>query len=227
MAKKHAVRWRRRKEDRPAEIVTAALACFHERGFAATRLEDVAARAGVTKGTIYLYFNNKEELFKAVVRGEMIPNIERLEAAVREPASAAELLRRVITVWEQHFVPSSASVIPKLIIAESGNFPALARYYRETVVQRFFQLIAAIVRRGIADGSFRPVAVEHVIYSIIGPLLATVLIKHTLGHVGAHPLDAGAIGRAHLDLLLHGLEANKPQRPRKRRSAGAHSTRVP
>src|SRR5689334_18011759 len=92
-------RWRRRKEARPAEILQAALACFKERGFAATRLEDVAARAGVTKGTIYLYYPGKEELFKAVVRGELVPNIERMEAALDEPGPAAPLLERLFTTW--------------------------------------------------------------------------------------------------------------------------------
>src|SRR5579862_507626 len=129
-------RWRRRKEARPAEILEAALASFKERGFAATRLEDVAARAGVTKGTIYLYYPSKEELFKAVVRGELLPNIERLEASLSGPGPVAPLLERLFTTWATEFVPSPVSVLPKLVIAEAGNFPELARFYLETVVQR-------------------------------------------------------------------------------------------
>src|SRR5438094_3816709 len=105
MTDARTVRWRRRKESRPGELLHAALACFRERGFAATRLEDVAARAGVTKGTIYLYYTGKEELFKAVMHGEMIPNIERLEAAVAEPGSGAAQLERLLTVWAQDIVP--------------------------------------------------------------------------------------------------------------------------
>src|ERR1044071_6850788 len=95
-------RWQRRKDARPAEILAAALACFKERGFTATRLEDLAAKAGVTKGTIYLYYPSKEELFKAVVRGALVPNIERLEAVLDEPGPAAVVLERLIMAWGQH-----------------------------------------------------------------------------------------------------------------------------
>src|SRR5262249_56109006 len=122
--------WRRRKEAGPAEILAAALACFKERGFTATRLEDVAAKAGVTKGTIYLYYPSKEELFKAVVRGELVPNIERLEAAILDaPVPAAALLEQLCTSWVEHIVCSPISIIPKLVIAEAGKFPHLARFY--------------------------------------------------------------------------------------------------
>src|SRR5215472_588484 len=98
-------RWRRRKEDRPTEIIAAALECFAERGFAATRMDDVAARAGVTKGTVYLYFETKEELFKALVRTELLPNVERLEAAAAD-APAAVFLERLLDVWATHVFPS-------------------------------------------------------------------------------------------------------------------------
>src|SRR5438445_2688875 len=94
------LRWRRRKDARPVEILEAALACFAERGFAATRLEDVAARAGVTKGTLYLYFPGKEELFKAVVRAALIPNLERLEEAAGD-APVAEVLGRLVAVFAE------------------------------------------------------------------------------------------------------------------------------
>src|SRR5580700_8821287 len=133
MTTQSTVRWRRRKDARPTEIVAAALECFKERGFAATRLEDVAARAGVTKGTIYLYYSNKEELFKAVVRGELVPNIEHLEQTSRESESASAMLGQFFTIWSEHVLPSPASVIPKLVIAEAGNFPELVKFYRETV----------------------------------------------------------------------------------------------
>jgi len=129
MPSEPVARWQRRKDSRPPEILAAALACFKERGFATTRLEDVAAKAGVTKGTIYLYYPSKEELFKAVVRGELVPNIERLEAILDEPGPAAALLERLVMVWVEHIVPSPISIIPKLVVAEAGNFPELARFY--------------------------------------------------------------------------------------------------
>src|SRR5262249_32283430 len=127
-------RWKRRKADRPAEILNAALDCFAERGFAATRMDDVAARAGVTKGTVYLYFENKEELFKALIRSELLPNLERLEAAASTDVPAAVLLERLLAIWVGHVFPSRVSVLPKVIIAEAGNFPELAKFYLHEVV---------------------------------------------------------------------------------------------
>src|SRR5579883_271627 len=113
-------RWRRRKDDRPGAILAAALACFAERGFAATRLEDVAKRAGITKGTLYLYFPNKEELFKAVVREAIVANIARGEALVDEAAEATPAaLARLIDNWSA-VMATPASAIPKIVIAEAG-----------------------------------------------------------------------------------------------------------
>ncbi len=213
MTAQSTARWRRRKDARPTEIIAAALACFKERGYAATRLEDVAAKAGVTKGTIYLYYSSKEELFKAVVRGELLPNIEHLERLSRESESATAILARFFAMWTEYVLPSPASVIPKLVIAEAGNFPELARFYRENVVERGLALVGSIIRRGIEQGEFRSVDVEHVVFSVLAPLLITVLMKHSLQLPGERPLDAKAICQAHLDLLLHGLGA-KPANDR-------------
>jgi AcrR family transcriptional regulator len=211
-----STRWRRRKSARPAEILSAALECFRERGFAATRLEDVAARAGVTKGTIYLYYPSKEDLFKAVVRGELTPNIDRLETELAASGSAADLLERLLMTWET-IVALPVSVLPKLVLSEAGNFPELARFYLDAVVHRGLGLIAAILRRGIEQGEFRPVDVDHVVYCVAGPLVLTALWKHSLGPHDDRPLDISAVCRAHLDLLLHGLKA-KEALPSARRS---------
>ncbi len=123
-----AQRWHRRKEARPGEILSAALTCFAERGFAATRLDDVAHRAGITKGTLYLYFPNKEELFKAVVAQALVPNLERGEALLgkaddraAEPQSAAALLAQLIRGWAQ-LARSPAGAIPKIVVSEARQF---------------------------------------------------------------------------------------------------------
>jgi AcrR family transcriptional regulator len=192
----------------------AALACFKERGFAGTRLEDVAVKAGVTKGTIYLYYPSKEKLFEAVVRSEVVPNIERLEASLAQPASAATQLERIFTFWAHTLAPSPLSVIPKIVIGEAGNFPELARFFLEAVPRRALRLIASVIQRGIADGEFRRVDVEHIVYCIIGPLVFSVLWQHSLGLVDDHPLNVQAVCRAHLDLVLHGLRV-APQATRK------------
>lgn len=210
MSRQPAIRWQRRKDARPGEILDAALACFKERGFARTRLEDVAAKAGVTKGTVYLYYANKEELFKAVVRGELAPNIDQLEKILAQPGPAAALLERLVMFWAQEIAPSPLSVIPKIIFGESGNFPDLARFFLEAVPCRMRQLVASVLRRGIEQGEFRPVDVEHVVYCIIGPLIFSALWQHSLEPHDDKPLDVQALCRAHLDLVLHGLRVATP-----------------
>jgi AcrR family transcriptional regulator len=199
-------RWRRRKEARPEEILEAALASFAERGFAATRLEDVAARAGISKGTLYLYFDSKEALFEAVVRATLLPNLERIEALLTtfQGPSAQLLERLVLTI--AGVVSSRVGAIPKLVIAEAGNFPDLARFYLDEVVRRGLRLIGAILKRGIERGEFRPVDVDRTVFCVIAPMLIAALWKNSLEPHDAAPLDAQALARAHLDLLLRGLE---------------------
>jgi len=228
MSGRQSGRWRRRKAARPAEILSAALDCFAERGFAATRLDDIAARAGVTKGTLYLYFPGKEELFKALVRQELLPNVERLEAAAAGPGTAAELLGQLFAVWAGHVAPSRVSVLPKLILAESGNFPELAKFYLDEVVQRALRLLRSILRRGVESGEFRPVDVEHTAFCVVGPLLLSVLWKHAFDPHAGRPLDVAALCRAHLDTLLNGLRPAAPRRgkpPKPRRSPRKEAAR--
>jgi AcrR family transcriptional regulator len=200
-----STRWRRRKEARPAEILDAALACFAERGFAATRLDDVATRAGITKGTLYLYFSNKEELFKAVVRQTIVANIARGETLVAESSDPAPvLLGRLIHHWAQT-IAMPASAIPKLVIAEAGNFPDIARFYLDEVVNRGRELIRSVIRKGVARGEFRPVNVESGAYCIFAPMVLAMMWRHSFAPHDGEALDAKALADAHLQLLLHGL----------------------
>lgn len=202
-------RWQRRKEARPGEILAAALAVFAEHGFAATRLDRVAERAGVTKGTLYLYFPSKEELFKSVVRHAIVNQIaaaEAMTAASPEPASI--LLERYLTAMSDLLWSTPAGAIPKLVIAEAGNFPELARFYLEEVMTRGQRLIASILRRGVESGEFRScVDVDQAVTCVIGPLLIALLWRHSFEPVSERRLDSAQLLRTHLDLLLHGLHA--------------------
>jgi AcrR family transcriptional regulator len=204
-----ARRWRRRKDARPAEIVTAALEVFAERGFSAARLDDVAARAGISKGTLYLYFPSKEELFKAVVREALLPNLERVERLLRtHPGPAAAQLEMMVSQIGALLQGTQIGVIPKLIIAEAGNFPELARFYLKEVVQRGLGLLAGILERGIASGEFRAVDVGHGARTVIAPVLLAAIWKTTFeAHAGAR-LDAEAFLRAAVDVVLSGLRAD-------------------
>jgi len=221
-------RWRRRKKDRPAEILGAALTCFAERGFAATRLEDVAHRAGVTKGTLYLYFPNKEELFKAVVRQELLPNITRLEALVGEAVvmPAAGLLAQMIRDWAE-VVPTPVSAIPKIIVGEAGNFPDLARFYNAEIVQRGMELFRRVIGAGIERGEFRTVDLDSAVRCVVAPLLMAMLWRHSLGRHEAGNFDPELLCRTHLQLLLNGLAIQRPfegsRAPERPTGAGAET----
>lgn len=195
----------RRKEARPAEIVRAALALFADRGFAATKLEDVAKAAGIGKGTIYLYFPTKDDLFRAVVRQELLPNVEQLEALVaRHTGSSAELIRllaeRFLTLFD-----SPLTAIPKLVVTEAGNFPAIARFYAEEVAGRGIGLLARVFARGVERGEFRPIDPTVAPPLLMAPFMLLILWKHSLGRHTAPLFDPRAMIALHLDTLLRGL----------------------
>lgn len=201
-------RWTRRKEARPEEITAAALELFVERGFAATRLEDVAARAGVSKGTVYLYFANKEELFKAVVReGLVSPIAEMKEFVAQFPGSTFDLLRMLVLGWWEKVGATRMSGIPKLLLGESGNFPELVRFYLAEVVEPGHAVMTAIVKRGIARGEFRKVNPEDAALLIAAPLLQMVLWRTALEPQSKRKMDTAQFLQAHLDMLGHGLSA--------------------
>lgn len=195
----------RRKDARPAEIVQAALAVFADRGFAAAKLEDVAAAAGISKGTIYLYFPNKEELFRAVVRTAVLPNLEAAEAQLAtHTGSSAELLR-MLAAGFLALLDSDVTAVPKLVVAESGNFPAIAQFYADTVLRRAFRLVETVLTRGMDRGEFRRMDVHAVLPLFAAPFLLLVLWKHSLGRHTDLGFDARAVATAHLDVLLRGL----------------------
>lgn len=201
--------FKERQESRRAELLAAALELFVARGFAATRLEDVAARAGVGKGTLYLYFAGKEELFKAVVRGGILPAIKRAEALIEGfTGSADELLRDVVSgMWSQ-VGGTLLSGVPKLVIAESGNFPDLARFYYQEVIVRGLGVMASILERGIQQGRFRRLDVDPTARALMGPLLLMMLWRHSFESLEGTPLDAQRYLESYLALVLDGLHAS-------------------
>lgn len=170
----------RRKEARPGELLAAALDLFVEKGYAATRSEEVAVRAGVSKGTLFLYFPSKEELFKAVV-------IENLSGRFTEwnqefetfEGTTAQMLRYCMRVWWERVGLTQASGLTKLMMSEGANFPELADFYRKEVVQPGHALLRRIIQRGIDRGEFQPVDVDHTIYSVVAPMIFLMLWKHS------------------------------------------------
>ena len=196
----------RRREIDPDQLVTAALQVFLERGYAATRVEDVAQLAGCSKGAIYLYFPTKEALFHAVVRAGVVSRVEQAEAtAAAHSGSARELLDALMHGVLLEFWGSPSSGIPKLVMAESGAFPELARDYFNEVNLRGRELLERILQRGVDQAEFRPMDVAYTARAIISALEHQPLMHHAFGCHDPQPLDPLRFVDATLDLVLNGL----------------------
>ena len=205
-------RWARRKTARPQELLAAALDLFVERGFAATRLEDVAALAGVSKGTLYLYFTNKEELFKAVVRENVVPAIGEAESVIDGyQGHSVDLFRDIMLGWWQRIGDTKLAGITKLIMAESGNFPEVARFYQDEVMSRAERMIVRMLERGIARGEFRRVDTAQATHIVMAPLLMLMMWKHSFHASGPDSITPDSYLKCVIDVLLNGLAIRTAQ----------------
>lgn len=199
-------RWRRRKDARPEEIIAAALLVFADRGFAATKLEDVARKAGVTKGTIYLYFENKEALFKALIRQAIVPVIAKGEAMAQAfTGTARELFERLIREYWRVVGETSLANIPRLMIAEASNFPELARFYYQEVVTRGHRLMGGVLERGMKAGEFKKLDLAIATKLAMAPLMHAVVARRAFAHCMPEGFDVAGYLDAHIDLFLHGI----------------------
>jgi AcrR family transcriptional regulator len=200
---------RRRKEARPAELLEAALDVFAEKGFAAARMDDIAARAGASKGTVYLYFPSKGAVFEALVRTALVPNVERAEAMVAgHDGPVAPLLRRFLALLAGVVRDPRLVVLPRLVVGELHRFPELARFYRTAVVDRALALIASVHRRGVERGEFRPQDSDAVARLVVAPVLLTAIWGAVFAPHDGEPFDPTPILDAHADTLLRGLAAD-------------------
>lgn len=173
-------KWERRKDARPQELLDAALDHFVAYGFAATKLDAVAKSAGVSKGTLYLYFCSKEELFKAVVRESIVPIIGQAEVLIDQfEGNSADLFTLLMTTWWENVGESKLSGLPKLMMAEAGNFPEVAQFYQEEVVERGERLAEKIIQRGIDRGEFRQVNLALAPRILISPMVMMMMWKHS------------------------------------------------
>jgi len=199
-------RWQRRKDARPEEIISAALEVFADRGFAATTLEDIARKAGVTKGTIYLYFENKEALFKALIRGTIVPVIAKGEAIAQAfTGSARDLFEKLVREYWRLVGETSLSSIPRLMIAEAGNFPQLARFYYQEVITRGHRLMAGVLERGIKAGEFKKVDLSVATKLAMAPLMHAVVARKAFAHCMPEGFDVPTYLDTHIELFLHGI----------------------
>jgi TetR/AcrR family transcriptional regulator len=198
----------RRKEARPGELLDAALDLFVEKGFAATRAEEVAARAGVSKGTLFLYFPSKEELFKAVVRENISGRFQEWnQEFLTFEGDTPDMLRYCMKVWWERIGESKASGITKLIISEAQNFPDIAAFYQQEVVRPGQDLIRRILQRGVDRGEFHVVDPDYAVFSITAPMIFLIMMKHSLGACIPmdYPLDPQRYIASQVETLLHGF----------------------
>jgi AcrR family transcriptional regulator len=200
-------RFQRRKEDRPAEITAAALAAFAENGYAATRVDDVAKRAGVSKGLLYLYFKTKEELFKAVIRSFISPRIDALISNVEETElSAEEFLRGPFLEFACSIPKSPARILLKLMVAEGPKHPDLIAWYWEHVVSRGITALRMLIQRGVKNGEFRASALDEYPQLLVTPIFFSLL--WTLLFQPHSDLDTDKFIGAHVDMVLTSIKAD-------------------
>ena len=206
--RKPAPRWRRRKDTRPAEILAAAQEVFGERGYDATRLEDVGRRAGCTKGTVFLYYESKAELFKAAVREAMAPMVRDTEQAVEEShGSALELLTKVLHLRWEHMERTRLTGLVKLLLTETGKYPDLARFYNDEFFDRGQALLRKVMQKGVERGEFRKLDVEQAARVVVAPLLFAAVWRHTFEPVASTPIELDEYFTTSLDIMLAGLHS--------------------
>lgn len=201
-------KFRRRAEARPDEVLNAALAVFVEKGYAAAKVDEVARRAGVSKGTVYLYFPSKEALIEGIVRRAVapialraVPDLETFEGDPRLP------ITMLLTVLIQQLARPEASAVPRLVIREVMSFPFIANFYRNEVLGKVMPALIRLIERGVETGHLRPVDPELTVRSIIGPLLAHVALGELFGITPAKGLELERFLANHLDILFHGISA--------------------
>ena len=201
----------RRKQDRPGELLEAALDLFVEKGFAATRVEEVAARAGVSKGTLFLYFPSKEDLFKAVVRENVVAPVTQGAAEVAQfQGTTGELLEWMLLQWWRRYGATKASGISKLVMSEASNFPELASFYRQEVIEPGQALVRFALQRGLDRGELQPLNIELALHSVMAPLLFLVMWKHSMGPCSPanEHIDPEQFISQHAQLLVRGLSTS-------------------
>ena len=183
---------------------------FAEKGYAAARMEDIAARAGVTKGTIYLYFPSKEEMFKSLARehvGETLT--QAVQMAAQYQGTVRDFLTMMLTTMAEKLQRGHVAIFPKIIIGESGNFPELARFWRAEVIDKALGMMAGIIAKGIASGELRElppgVSPEYVARLCIAPIILSVIWRAVFSSFDTVPFDYRKFLELHLDILLKGL----------------------
>ncbi|MGA7544767.1 MAG: TetR/AcrR family transcriptional regulator [Methyloceanibacter sp.] len=197
-------RSRKERHSRPQEIVDAAFQEFAAKGFAGTRLEDVAARARVSKGLPYLYFKTKEELFKAVVKSIVTPAFDAMRTEIETTTLSTEaFLKGPFLAFIQNIVGSRRATIARLLIAEGPKHPELTAFYYEHILSRGMATLRALIDRGVERGEFRATPLRDFPQLLIAPVLTAILWRALFER--HHHLDTDRLLETHISLLLDAI----------------------
>jgi len=196
-----APRWRRRAANRPQEILDAALTVFSARGFAAAKLDDVAKEAGVSKGTLYLYFKDKEALFEALVRGAVTPMLDKVGAFAAAPGMrAGDVLRFFFATFEREVLGTKRKLLVRLILAEGPRFPALAEFYYREVIARVLEAVRAMLRRAVERGELKDDTLVKHPQLLAAPGIMAIIWSGLFDRF--EPLDIRSLMQAHFEMLF-------------------------
>lgn len=195
-----------RSRKRPSQILKAALQEFSARGFSDCRLEDVASRVGISKGTIYRYFPNKEELFCAVIQHQVVERLKHLDELTATHEGSIELfLRSKLIPFFQAFLASDARHVARLVMAEGPKFPQVAEFYYREVVQKGTGILRGLIEKGVERGEFRRTDLSDFPQLIMAPALMALIWNSLFSDF--RPLDLSRLLHTHIDLLLEGLKS--------------------
>ena len=201
----------RRKHERPGELLQAALELFVEKGFAATKVEEVALRAGVSKGTLFLYYDSKVDLFKAVVQANLSPHFIAWDQEYEQfQGDTAEMLRYGLSSWWERIGNTLAGGLTKLVLSESSNFPEVATFYQEQVMQPGRALLQRMLQRGVDRGELQPMDVKMASLSLMSAMVFLMMWRHSMARCQGPDFDPHAFLMSHLDIVLKGLAAPVP-----------------
>jgi AcrR family transcriptional regulator len=204
-------RWRRRKEARPAEIIRSALSAFAEKGFAAAKLDDIARDAGVAKGTLYLHFETKEDLFRAVVRTAIAPQIEAIKASAELFSGPfSKLAPRILLAIAQAMEEDRLAALVKMVIGESRNFPDLARIWHDDLLATAIDGLSGVIARAQSRGELRAGDPRLHVFSLLGPMLMAVLYRSVFTGISSELPNLKELAAQHAKTALAGLLAKRP-----------------
>ncbi len=201
-----APRWQRRKEERPDDIIAAALKIFTVKGFAGAKMEAIAAEAGLSKGAVYLYFPTKEDVFRAVVERAVAPNVDALgKLALDADLPFADRVRLLLPRLGEVLTSAPIGAVAKMVLGESRNFPELAKVWHDNVVAKGISLLCRLVEKAQETGEVRPGDPRIHAFSIMGPMMIGTLWRETFTPVGGAEIDLVAVATQHAETVLEGL----------------------